>query len=88
MRDCVYGCAVGGANQDGAQQVRIGTSCGGKTKREPHLWFNGRGVPGWRGSKDEMRERKAFKKLPQSSAAKIEAKKLAELRETMDSILL
>jgi hypothetical protein len=66
--------------------MKIGTSCGGKIKREPHLYRSGRGVSGWRASKDEMRERKAFKRLPPCEAAKIEAEKLNALRETMDSI--
>jgi hypothetical protein len=66
--------------------VKVGTSCCGKIKRAPHLYRAGRGVAGWRATKDELRERKAFKRLPPDKAAKIEAEKLEALRETIDSI--
>ena len=47
----------------------------------------GVGVNGWRASKEEKKERKAFKRLSREDAAKIEEQKLAELRETMENIL-
>jgi hypothetical protein len=67
----------------------IGTSCSGRIKRAPSLPKHGLyvGVKGWRATKDEAKERKAFKRLSREDAAKIEEQKLAELRETMESIL-
>lgn len=66
--------------------MKVGTSCGGKIKREPHLYRSGRGVAGWRADKAEMKERKAFKRLPPGEQARIESEKLEALRETMESI--
>lgn len=65
----------------------IGVSCGGRVRGEPHLYKNGRGIHGWRGTKEEMKERKAFKKLPASTQAFIEEEKPRELRETMNGLL-
>ncbi len=66
--------------------MKIGTSCSGRIKREPHLYRNGRGVRGWKGTKEELRKRNEFKRLDPGKQAKIEAELLASLRETMDSI--
>ena len=66
--------------------MKVGTSCGGKIRRGLHLYNGGRGVRGWRSTKDEMRERKVFERLPPREAAKIEANKLESLRETMASV--
>lgn len=67
--------------------MKTGSSCGGRVKSAPHLYRSGRGVKGWRGSKEELRDRKAFKKLSPKEAARIEEERLARLRETMDGIL-
>ena len=73
---------------DFIMKLGIGTSCSGKIRSEPRLPMHGRGVgvKGWKGTKEEMKDRKAFKRLPREEAAKIEEQKLQELRETIDSL--
>ena len=66
--------------------MKVGTPCQGRITVSPNLYRSGRGVAGWRASKEEMRERKAFKRLPPREAAVIEGEKLQSLRETMESI--
>lgn len=67
--------------------MRVGTPCNGKIRSEPHLYRSGRGVAGWRADKHEMKDRKAFQRLPLKAQARIEAEKLKALRETINSIL-
>lgn len=67
--------------------MKTGVPTNGKQKGEPHLYRNGRGIHGWKADKAEAKERRQFKRLSPRQQAIIEARKLDQLRETMNGIL-